>query len=327
MKPLLPALPFALLPALAPTLGLAETPRVVTDIPAVHSLVAQVMAGLGSPDVLLEQGGNAHNYQLKPSQAQALQEADLTIWIGPEMTPWLGRAIAGVALGGKTLSLLEAPGTHVQEFGAGAHDHDEHEEHEEHAGDDAHAHDGAEDHAEEDGHDHSGTDPHAWLDPANGQHWLGVIAAELSALDPANADRYAANARDGAARLATQEAALRARLAPVAGRPFVVFHDAYGYFNSHFGLQQAGAVALGDAAAPGAAHLADLRADLLAGGVVCAFPEAQHDPKQVALLIEGTGVKLGGLLDPSGSSLPYGPELYGALLEGLGDTLVACLAP
>ncbi|MEZ5684580.1 MAG: zinc ABC transporter substrate-binding protein [Paracoccaceae bacterium] len=320
MKPHLTALPFALLPALAPTLGQAETPRVVTDIPAVHSLVAQVMAGAGTPEVLLEQGGNAHNYQLKPSQAQALQEADLTIWIGPEMTPWLGRAIAGVSLGGKVVSLLEAPGTHVQAFGAGAHEHGEEPGH------DDHAHEGEDDHAEDDGHDHDGTDPHAWLDPQNGRHWLGVIAAELAALDPAQADLYAANATAAAERLAALDARLGAQLAPVAERPFVVFHDAYGYFNGHYGLHQAGAVALGDAAAPGAAHLADLRADLAAGGVVCAFPEAQHDPKQVALLIEGTGVKLGGKLDPSGSSLSYGPELYEGLLTGLAETLGACLA-
>lgn len=316
MKPLLASLPLALLPAFVN----AEVPRVVTDIPAVQSLVAQVMEGVGAPEVLLEQGANAHNYQLRPSQARALQEADLVIWIGPEMTPWLGRAIEGVSLGGQALSLLKAPGTHLQAFGAGAHDHDDHAEE---------AHDDHDHEAEaemHDDHDHSGTDPHVWLDPVNAESWLGLIAQELSARDPDNAAQYATNAEAAAARIAALDARIAAELTPVAGRPFVVFHDAYGYFTAHYGLTQAGTVALGDAAAPGAEHLSELRADLQAGGVVCAFPEAQHDPKQVRQLVEGTGVKLGGALDPSGSSLPYGPALYEGLMQGLADTLTACLA-
>lgn len=304
MRPF-PVLALALLPGAA----LAEVPKVVTDLPPVQSLVAQVMGDLGAPEILLEQGGNAHSYQLKPSQARALQQADLVVWVGPQMTPWLDRAISGVALKGTALTLLEVPGTYHQDFAAGhgAHDH------------------GAE--ADPDGDAHEGLDPHAWLDPGNAETWLGAIAQALSAADPEHAATYAANAEAAQARLATLDAGLQAELAPVAARPFVVFHAAYGYFAHHYGLQVAGAVAMGDATDPGAAHLAELRADLTADHVVCAFPEAQHDPRQVDILLEGTGVKRGGALDPSGSALPYGPDNYAALMQGLADTLSACLTP
>ena len=170
-------------------------------------------------------------------------------------------------------------------------------------------------------------DPHAWLDPENARHWLGLIATELGAADPANAETYAANAKAAQAELAALDARLAAQLAPVAGRPFVVFHDAYGYFAGHYGLTVAGSVALGDATDPGAGHLRDLRAELTEKGVVCAFPEAQHDPKQLDILLEGTAVKRGDTLDPSGSQLPYGPGLYAQLMTDLADDLVACLAP
>lgn len=331
-SPLL-ALPLGLLPALAPGLALAEVPRVMTDIPAVHSLVAQVMGDLGAPAIMLEQGGNAHNYQIKPSQARALQDADLVFWVGEGMTPWLARAIESVALNGTSVALIEAPGTLLRDFGGAVHAGDAHEA--EHVGEGAtDAHDHAEDDHDheakaegEDAHDHAhaGLDPHAWLDPGNAETWLGVIAERLAAADPDNAATYAANAEAARARIATMDARLQAELAPVAGQPFVVFHDAYGYLAQHYGLNVAGAIALGDAAEPGAGHLAELRADLAAKGVVCVFPEAQHDPKRVAVLVEGTPVRVGGALDPSGSSLSYGPDLYEGLMQGLVDTVADCL--
>lgn len=321
----MPRFPLFALPLLAVALPAhADVPKVVTDIPAVHALTAQVMGDLGRPEILLEQGGNAHNYQLKPSQARSLQEADLVIWIGPKMTPWLGRAIEGVALGGKEVGLLEAQGTHRQDFGAGAqaHDHDDHGHTE--AAPEAH---GPDHEAAPLGHSHTGVDPHAWLDPANAGHWLGLIAAELAAADPANAETYARNATAAQAEVAALDARLATQLAPVADRPFVVFHDAYGYFAAHYGLTVAGSVALGDATDPGAGHLRELRAELAEKGVICAFPEAQHDPKQLDILLEGTTVKRGDVLDPSGSQLPYGPGLYARLITDLAEDLVACLAP
>ncbi|GGH49954.1 zinc ABC transporter solute-binding protein [Frigidibacter albus] len=343
----------------------AEVPAVVTDIPAVQSLAAQVMGDLGQPAILLEQGGNAHSYQMKPSQARALQNAHLIFWIGPEMTPWLDRAIEGVALSGKPVALLNAEGTFRQNYGDGAHDHDgedhagheheaehehehehEHEDHDhahddheddahdDHAhhdhGHDDHAHDDHDDHAHDDhdhdGHSHTGTDPHAWLDPANAQAWLGVIAAELAAADPENAATYSANAEAASAAVAALDTRIAATLSPVQGKPFVVFHDAYGYFAGHYGLDVAGTISLGDAAAPGAERLTEIRHLLEEEGAVCIFPEAQHDPKQVETLVEGTPVKLGAALDPSGSNLTYGPDLYAALLTTMADTLADCLA-
>lgn len=286
----------------------AEVPRVVTDLPAVHSLVSQVMGDRGTPELLLDRGANAHSFQLRPSQAAALQAADLVVWVGPEMTPWLDRALraAGVAPSSAQLRLFDLDLTHRQPFGA--------------AGDAADGHD-------DDDHDHTGLDPHVWLDPGNARAWLAPIARALAAADPEGAPLYAANARAAEQALAALDARLAERLAPLKDRRFVVFHDAYGYFTAHYGLPPARAVALGDAAMPGAARLADLRADLAAGGHACLFPEAQHDPALVQRLAEDTGVPVGGVLDPSGSTLEPGAGLYAALLTNMADTLLACPAP
>lgn len=315
----------------------AEVPRVVTDIPPVQSLAAMVMGNLGQPAVLLDRGANAHDFQLRPSQAAALAEAELVIWVGPEMTPWLDRTLDGLSGDGARLALLTVEGTATRSFAeADAHDHagENHgHDHGEAGHDEAKEKEAGHDHeaGHEAGHDHDhdhahdGTDPHAWLDPGNAALWLTAIAAELSRLDPANAGVYSANSVTAAEGIAALDAGIAAQLQPVAGTPFVVFHDAYGYLADHYGLTVAGAVALGDAASPGAAHLKELQGQLAAGQALCIFPEANHDPKLVAVMAEGTGVKLGGALDPEGSQLDPGPALYAALMDELAETLVACL--
>lgn len=299
----------------------AEAPRVVTDLPAVAALVQQVMGDLGQPAILVETGSDAHDYQLRPSQARSLQQADLLIWIGPEMTPWLERMATGLGDDVTLLTLLDLPGTHRQDYGAAAgHDHaheDGHEHHDEH-------HDGHEN-GHEDGHDHSGLDPHAWLDAGNGQFWLGAIAETLGQKDPANAETYAANAARARDDLAALDAELAARLAPLAGKPFVVFHDAYGYFTSHYGLMPAIAVSPGDASTASAARLTGIRDRIGHEGAACAFPEANHDPGLIAAVIEGTGLREGAALDPEGSLLPTGPDHYAATLRALAGSLADCL--
>lgn len=333
MRPTLPVLVTAL--AALPALASAEVPSVVTDIPPIQSLVAQVMGNLGQPRVLLEQGGDPHHYQLKPSQARALQDADLVFWVGPRLTPWLDRAIEGVEVKGESVELLDAPGATVREFsGRDPHDHsadldeDDHDHAE--AGHDDHDHTET-GHDEHDDHDHAAhtgemTDPHAWLDPDNARLWLGMIAQDLAKADPEHAATYMANAKAAEARIAALDTKLKAQYAPVADKPFLVYHAAYGYLADHYGLTVLGSLSPSDASTPGAAHLSSLREDASADKAVCAFPEVNHDPKMVEILVDGTPVTLGKPLDPAGTALTYGPDLYETLMQGIADTITACLS-
>lgn len=303
---LAPTLTLATITALAGAMAQAEVPRVVTDIPAVQSLVAMAMGDLGTPMLLLDPGADPHGHQLRPSQAAALAEAGLVVWIGPEMTPWLDRAL-GLAGKAEVLGLLADPGTLRRPF----------EEEEEEADD--HAEAGGED------HDHAGTDPHAWLDPDNARHWLDLIAAALAARDPGHAATYRANAASAQAEIAALDARLRDRLAGAADAPIAVAHDAYGYFAGHYGLTIAARVAAGDAADPGAARLAEVQAILKAGQVRCLFPEVGRNPGRIAMLADASGVRPGAALDPAGVMLAPGPGLYPALIENLGSAIADCL--
>lgn len=304
--------------------ALAEVPRVVTDLPVTASLVQQVMGDLGQPGLLLTAGADPHHFQLRPQQAQDLEKADLLIWVGPEMTPWLDRASTSLATDASSLALLSLPQTHLREFAAWDEHEDGHEHSHDHGHDHGHDHAGH-DHAHDDGHDHSGVDPHAWLDPANAQVWLGAIAQALSKADPENAGTYAANATAAQAAVAALDQELRAELAPLAEQRFVVFHDAYGYFTAHYGLSPAIPVSLGDASAPAAARLSAVRDQIIAQHASCAFPEVNHDARLLATAIEGTDTREGAALDPGGVMLPPGPGLYDATLRGLSRAFADCL--
>ncbi len=268
----------------------ADVPRVVTDFGPVQSLVQQVMGGLGTPVVLLQAGSDPHDFQLKPSQAKALADAHLIVWVGPELMPPLGDAIDALAGNGKAVALLHDGGGKVRSF----------------AGEE-------------------GIDPHAWLDPANGAVWLDTIARELSVLDPQNASVYARNARAAQGELAALDAELAAALAPARGVPFVVFHDALGYFADHYGLNVAGAIELGDATTPSAARLSEISALLARTKAVCVFPEAGRDPELIDVVIEGSTARVGAGQDIEAITLAPGPGLYAGLLRGLADTVVDCV--
>ncbi|WP_112309178.1 zinc ABC transporter substrate-binding protein [Pseudogemmobacter bohemicus] len=306
----------------------AEVPTVVTDVPPVHSLVAMVMGDLGAPELLLEPGASEHHFQLRPSQAQALSAADLVVMIGPELTPWIDQPLAMRPEGAAVLGLLAARGTHLQAYPKGGHDEGKEHDHEQAHEDGQEPDHGQEegDDQDEHGHSHEGTDPHAWLDPANGALWLELIAAELARLDPDNAATYAANADAAAETIHKADSDARMLLAPVSNQPFVSFHESYGYFTAHYGLNPVGAISPGDASAPGAKHLTELRAKVAAGEVVCLFPETGQDPALAERVAENTGVRLGKALNPVGTAMEPGADLYPLLLISTAQTISDCLS-
>ena len=291
--------------SMLPLPALAEVPRVMTDIPPVYGLVAQVMGDLGAPVLLLENGADEHDFQLRPSQMTDIANADMAVWIGPELTPWMDRALEGAKENMTSLPLLAVQGTTLMEFAAK----------DDHADDDGHDHD----------HDHSGADPHAWLNPENAAPWLDAIAAVLSAKDSGNAAIYAANAATAKAEIAALDAEISAAIAPVKDKGFVAYHDAYQYFAAHYGMNYLGAIAMGDASAAGAAHLRAVQ-DTIADGVVCVFPEVQHDADLLLQLTEGTAVNAGAALDPAGAMLNPSPASYTDVLRNLTAALTGCLS-
>ena len=365
-------LALALTVALIAGTASADAPRVAADIAPVHSLVARVMDGVGQPDLIVAPGASPHEHSLRPSEANALQEADLVFWIGESLTPWMDGALETLAADAAVTELLDVDGItalglredalfeahgHEDEGHDGddehaddghGDDHDDHadEDHEDGGhGDDDHADDHAEGDHEEDhgdegrahgdhegdghadadghGHGHGEHDPHAWLSPDNAAVWLDAIAAALSAADPGNAYAYAANAAAGREELAALGAEIDARLDPVRGRNFVVFHDAYQYFEDAFGLSATGAIALSDASDPSPARVERIQRRIRDEDIGCVLAEPQFNDALIATVTDGTRART-AVIDPIGVALEPGPSLYPALLRGMAESLNGC---
>lgn len=312
--------------------AIAEVPRVAADITPVHSLVSRVMDGVETPDLIVPPGESPHGFSMRPSSAEALQSADVVFWVGHALTPQLEDAIETLASDAAVVELIEADGVKLLAFRDGAlfeahgHDgdgHDDHDHDHEQASEEAHEdHDGAhEEHAE---HAHDGNDPHAWLSTENARVWLDVIAAELSAADPAHADAYVANAAAAKGEIEALSAEVNAALEPVRGKRFIVFHDAYHYFESDFGFPAAGAISISDASDPSPARIAEIQSLIRDEGVDCVLSEPQFNAGLVTAVLEGTEAKT-AVIDPLGGSIEPGSTLYPNLIRNLANSLAECL--
>ena len=405
------------------TLAKADV-KVVASIKPVHSLVAAVMQGVGSPDLIVDGAASPHTYSLKPSQARRLQDADLIFWIGHELEAFLEKPIDGIATGATAVSLLDSHGLTKVKFRDGGafedHGHDDHghdekhddhghdekhddhghdekhddhghdkkhddhghdkkhddhghdekhddhghdkkhddhghdekhddhghdekhddhghdkkhddhghdEKHDDHGHDkkhDDHGHDEKHDDHGHDDHGHDGFDPHVWLDPVNAKAIVHEIEEALSEADPDNAAAYAANASSVMGRLDSLVTEINGELQPVKGRGYIVFHDAYQYFETRFGMTAIGSITVSPEVLPGAERVAILQEKVRHLDATCVFAEPQFEPKLVATVTENTDAGT-GVLDPLGAAIDDGPDLYFTLIRNMARSLKACL--
>lgn len=166
---------------------------------------------------------------------------------------------------------------------------------------------------------------HVWLDPKNAESMVVEIQRVLSEVDPANADTYAANATATIARLGELSETVAAKLEPVKDVPFIVFHDAYQYFEHRFGLTAAGSITVSPEILPGAKRLVEIKEKLAAENAACVFSEPQFKPDLVDVVTEGTNART-GVLDPLGFDLEPGPDQYFELIEAMAETFHDCLS-
>jgi zinc transport system substrate-binding protein len=335
-------------------------PNVVVSIKPIHSLVAAIMEGVAVPQVIVDGGASPHTYSLKPSNAKALENADVVFWVGDGLEKFLEKPLESLAGKATVVELDDAPGIEKLSFREGgpfeAHDHGDHEGHDHaeaeghdhaHEGDDKHdhaghdheghdhahegekghdhAHEGEHAHAHEDGHDHGEYDMHLWLDPANARAMATEIEKTLMTADPANAKTYQENTKKLVDNLDALDKELAATVAPIKDKPFIVFHDAYQYFEHRYGVKTAGSITVSPENMPGADRIKQIQAKVKELNATCVFAEPQFEPKLVNVVIEGTNAK-SGTLDPEAGTLEAGPDLYFKLMRGIANSLKNCLS-
>jgi len=311
------------------SVAMSDTPKVAADISPVHSLVSRVMLGVGTPDLIVQAGASPHSYTLRPSEAKALQDAQMVFWMGESLSPWMEGALDTLSSDATIITLLERDETILMEFREGAlfeeHDHDDHsdEKHDDH-GDEKHDDHSDEKHDDHGDHeDHDSHDPHAWLSPDNARIWLNLIASQLSIVNPENAGTYFANAAAARSEIEALKTEVNSLLEPVRGKKFVVFHDAYQYFEKAFDLSASGAISLGDASKPSPARIAEIQGRIQEESIDCVLSEPQFNKGLVATVMAGSKAKT-SVIDPLGVGLKPGPDLYSELIRNMTKTLVDC---
>ena len=313
-------------------------PNVVVSIKPIHSLVAAIMQGVAEPQLIVDGGASPHTYSLKPSNAKAIESADVVFWVGDGLEKFLEKPLETLASKATVVELDDAKGLEKLKFREGgpfeAHDHGEHEghDHAEEAGHD-HKHEGEHkhehEHAHEESHDHDHEegeyDMHLWLDPANAKVMAVEIEKTLLTADPANAKTYQDNTKKLLDNLDALDKDIVATVAPIKDKPFIVFHDAYQYFEHRYGVKTAGSITVSPENTPGADRIKQIQAKVKELNATCVFAEPQFEPKLVNVVIEGTKAK-SGTLDPEAGTLEAGPDLYFKLMRGIATSLKDCLS-
>lgn len=296
--------------ALYSTAARAEAPAVVASFKPVHSLVAAIMDGVGTPILIVKGAASPHSYALSPSDAQAIQDARVIFWIGEGLETFLHKAIVTLPEGASSVELADVQGLTVLPVREGGiWDEHLHEEGE------------GEEQAEA---EHESYDGHLWLDPANAKLMAAAIASELSNVDPANAEAYRMNEQRLEQKLDDLDREIASALAPVKDTPFIVFHDAYQYFDRHYGLAGVGSITVNPELPPGAKRLSEIRDKIVAQQARCVFREPNFAPSLVDTAVADTDVRT-GVLDPEGAALDAGPDLYFRLVRNIAESLRTCL--
>ncbi|UXI02092.1 zinc ABC transporter substrate-binding protein ZnuA [Photobacterium sp. TY1-4] len=277
---------------------MAQELKVVTTVKPLGLIVQALTDGAAQTDILLPPGTSPHDYALRPSDMQKLNEADLVIWVGPELETFLVKVLAEKS---QNLALTAQASIDLHHYEEpGVVDHGDHS------------------------HSHDGVDPHVWLGPVQAIQAAKVISGQLVKLDPLNKKAYDDNLAQFVAAVEQITTALRQQLKPLGDRGYYVFHDAYGYFEQTFALNKLGHFTVNPDRRPGAKTLVSIRRALKAEEAVCVFSEPQFSPAVVKSVVRGTKVHI-STLDPMATEIAEGKQGYVQFLTELGQSFTNCL--
>ncbi len=288
--------------------------NVVATIKPIHSIASTVMEGVAEPRLLIDGMASPHTYSLKPSDTRALAAAQIVFRVSDGLEPFMSRVARSLPKTVQVVELEKVPGLTLYKMRSGGtfetHDHGGKK------GKHSHSHKHAD--------DKNATDSHIWLDPANAARIAIHMAEVLAKAHPEGAERFKSNAAAFGRRMDTLGDEVAARMKPLADSAFIVFHDAYQYFEERFGLGAAGSVTVSPEVAPSARRLTALRQKIASLKAVCVFAEPQFEPKLVVSITEGTSARR-GTLDPNGAAIPAGPAHYEALVRAMAADFESCL--
>ena len=297
--------------------------KVVTTIKPLHSLISRIMETRGEPQLIIEGTNNPHTFVFKPSHANMIEEADIVFWIGEDLEAFMEKPLNSLAKNAKKIAFMDSDSIEKLKFREENifDDHDDHDDHDGH--DDEHeGHDDHDDHAgHHDGHNHGEFDAHIWLDPENAKEMVKIIRDELIKIDPDGQRQYSVNAAGATLELDNLINSVEKELSKDIS--YIVFHDAYQYFETRFGVKSAGALTLNPDVLPGAKQIADIQDLINDKGIKCIFSEPQYNPKIIETLGNDMNIST-GVMDPLGAYIDAGPSMYSELINEIANSIKNC---
>ena len=293
----------------------SETKGVITTIQPINALVNAVIGNTGGSTSLIPSEVSPHEFKLKPSDVKKLQDGNIIFYISNHLESSITKVFKNLPKNIKIVNLMEETGINhlaIRDNEAWER-HDHHDDHDKHAKKD----DDHDDHDKED-------DVHIWLDPDNAIKIIQKVNKELSLLFPENSQIYNKNATNIINKITELKSELKEELLSIKDKPYIVFHDAYQYFEKVFGLNAVGSIALEDDVATSPKQISYIRNKIIKSNVSCVFQEPQFDSKLVKTVVEGTDAKI-GTLDPLGVDIANKKDFYLQLLRNMSKSLKECL--
>jgi len=284
-----------------------------------------VLGDLATSELIASRSVSPHDYVMRPSEVRLVSEADIIFWTGPSILPALEKFLEELPSETKVISLLDE----IEDSLLPIRDPVSFYEDDNHEGHDEHGHEGHDDHDKHDEnghghhhHHHGDFDPHAWLDPNLVLEWIDIIAEVMSDADPANQDTYLANAEQAKAQIIKHDQEIHDRLHDVNPK-FVLYHDAFQYFEIHYGLSAIGSISDIVGSDPGARHIRRLIDRISEVGVSCAFSEPLFEDNLLETVVSGADINVYEI-DPTGARIEPGPDLYLELISSIADSFIEC---
>ncbi len=288
-----------------------QPPQILTTIRPIHSLISAVVGDDKPVGLIIDDNSSPHDFQLKPSQMKLITEADVIFYVSDNFETFLNSAMRASSQDLHRENILRNADLEILEKRAGGNWEE----------DDHHTHHHDEDH---DTAHHVGDDMHVWLNPENAIKIVEFAAVELGKIFPQSKPLYEANAQLTIQRIKQLDEKLRTKLSTITDKPFIVFHDAYQYFEHHYGLKAAGSITLEPNEAASPKRIAQIRQKIAQARISCVFKEPGFSNRLISTIAEGNEVTI-GVMDPLGTELTPGSELYFYLMEKMADSLSSCL--
>ncbi|WP_085246949.1 zinc ABC transporter substrate-binding protein ZnuA [Gilliamella mensalis] len=280
--------------------------KIISSVKPIGFIAEAIASGVSDTDILLPDGASPHTYYLKPSDLAKLKAAVLVIWVGEDMEAFMPTILKNIDKQ-KQIELMTIP--EIKGLLRTSHEDEDNHSHDE---------------SIQDHHQHGEYDEHIWLSPKIAKIIAQSIHDRLITLYPDKSALIDQNLREFNIKLAETEQNIAKKLITVQNRGYFVFHDAYGYFETQFGLKKLGSFTINPAVQPGVQKVYAIQQELKEHKAVCVFREPQFSPAVIEKLVDGTDVRIGEL-NPLGTGIVLSKDSYSQFLLKLTQQLLDCL--